>query len=340
MSKKQIEIHKGCVERIEEMYNQNKNMYKLYQEYFTKYNLANNTIARLKNEVKEKDEIIIKYKNHVCECNCTPIITDYNNNINSYNNYLYLNYNKEKDINFNMNYKKGSNNQSVLDGHIDSNKKNNKDKSDIIIEEVLEKNKTSSIYPNIKNYNLLPTPSSSTDKDKSHDSAIIIESEENNIKSDDIPKSVIEKYPVKVYIQTNSEILQFVSSENKFLINFQYKIAEKLNSKIEDIKMKDIIDFKIKYEGLVDNKDQRLRLKRKIERCKVLYENYGEKLSRFKISLNHLSDMSEKTWKLWLIDFDKIVMEIYKECIKCNYVYKNSKICNKYNCKINHKNNI
>lgn len=149
----------------------------------------------------------------------------------------------------------------------------------------------------------------------------------------------IERYPVTVYDKTNSEILNFVSEENKFLIKFQYKIAEKLDKKIEEINIKDIIDFKIKCEGLNDNKDQRKRLKFKIERCKVLYEKYGEKLGRVKISLNYLSEMPEKIWFEWLQSLDNIINNLYIDSIKCDYKYKNNKVCGRYDCKINHRDN-
>lgn len=147
----------------------------------------------------------------------------------------------------------------------------------------------------------------------------------------------IERYPVTIYDKTNSEILNFVSEENKFLIKFQYKIAEKLDKKIEEITIKDIIDFKIKCEGLNDNKDQRKRLKFKIERCKVLYEKYGEKLSRVRISLNYLSEMPEKIWFEWLQSLDNIINNLYIDSIKCDYKYKNNKICGRYDCKIKHR---
>lgn len=147
----------------------------------------------------------------------------------------------------------------------------------------------------------------------------------------------IERYPVTIYDKTNSEILNFVSEENKFLIKFQYKIAEKLDNKIEEITIKDIIDFKIKCEGLNDNKDQRKRLKFKIERCKVLYEKYGEKLSRVRISLNYLSEMPEKIWFEWLQSLDNIINNLYIDSIKCDYKYKNNKICGRYDCKIKHR---
>lgn len=150
----------------------------------------------------------------------------------------------------------------------------------------------------------------------------------------------IERYPVKIYEKTNSELLQFVSEENKFKINYQYKISEKINKKIEEITIDEIIDYKIKCEGLKDNKDQRKRLKYKIERCKTLYEKYDEKLGRFKISLNYLSEMPEKSWNSWLLSFDKIVNDLYKQSIICEYKYKNNKFCGKYDCKIKHKPNI
>lgn len=154
----------------------------------------------------------------------------------------------------------------------------------------------------------------------------------------DLP--AIERYPVTIYDKSNSELLNFVSEENKFLIKFQYKIAEKLDKKIEEISINDIIDFKIKCEGLNDNKDQRKRLKFKIERCKILYEKYGEKLSRVKISLNYLSEMPEKIWFEWLQSLDNLINNIYINSIKCDYRYKNNKVCGKYDCRIKHKDNI
>lgn len=154
----------------------------------------------------------------------------------------------------------------------------------------------------------------------------------------DLP--AIERYPVKVFNKTNSEILNFVSEENKILIKFQYKIAEKLDKKIEEITIDDIIDYKIKTEDLTDNRDQRKRLRFKIQRCKILYEKFGEKLNRFKISLHDLSEMPEKVWKVWLPSFEDIVNDLYKDSIKCDYTYKNNKKCNRYDCKIKHKDNI
>lgn len=190
--------------------------------------------------------------------------------------------------------------------------------------------------------NFIPTPSISSDdgsgkikKKKCHDTNIPISKPIRKQRNKKLP--AIERYPVTIYDKTNSEILNFVSEENKFLIKFQYKIAEKLDKKIEEINIKDIIDFKIKCEGLNDNKDQRKRLKFKIERCKVLYEKYGEKLSRVKISLNYLSEMPEKIWFEWLQSLDNIINNLYIDSIKCDYKYKNNKICGRYDCKIKHR---
>lgn len=188
--------------------------------------------------------------------------------------------------------------------------------------------------------NFIPTPSISSDDGsgkikKCHDTNIPISKPIRKQRNKKLP--AIERYPVTIYDKTNSEILNFVSEENKFLIKFQYKIAEKLDKKIEEINIKDIIDFKIKCEGLNDNKDQRKRLKFKIERCKVLYEKYGEKLSRVKISLNYLSEMPEKIWFEWLQSLDNIINNLYIDSIKCDYKYKNNKICGRYDCKIKHR---
>jgi hypothetical protein len=266
--------------------------------------------------LEEVTEFINKYKDHTCKCSCKSI-----------DNLTY------EDIKENIFYKgKEVNNQSVPTGHIDENITDNK-----VNIKIYNNQELSTTIPDvIINNNPLPTPTSFIENNNHEERP----DAPNLKKSRNSSFTAIERYPVKIYEKTDSEILQFVSEENKIQIHYQYKISEKLNKNIEDIKIKDIIDFKIKYEGLNDNKDQRKKLRYKIERSKYLYEEFGEKLSRFKISLNYLADMSEKTWKEWLISFEDIVYDLYKDSNKCKYIYKNNKKCNKYDCKIRHNTNI
>lgn len=154
---------------------------------------------------------------------------------------------------------------------------------------------------------------------------------------------IMKRFKVKVYEDIDlrdSEILQFVSSEDCFMIEYQYKIAEKVNKNIENISIDDIIDFKIKYEGFRNISSRRTEIRHLITRSKYLFEKYGKKLSKFKISLNHLKIMNDEEWNEWKIEFDKLYNEICKNNMECKHVYRNNKKCGKINCKINHKDNI
>lgn len=320
--------------KIEEMYVDNENMFNQYQDYFSKFNIANELLRKTKNDLinlerdkkewttylnnngfkdlKDLTNFITKSKYCKCKCNCLPILDKIKVNDKLDSNSIFkkplITHNIENKIPVNTNIP--------------------------IVHNVNEYRTIENVDKNNLEIPLL-TPSNSTENENisartSDPKKKILKRHRNN------SLKVMERYPVKIYNKTNSEILQFVSEENKIKIYYQYKISEKLNKNVEDIKINDIIDFKIKYEGLKDNKDQRRRLKYKIERCKILYENYGEKLSRFKISLSYISDMTEKIWNEWLQEFDNIVNELYKDKTKCEYKYNNNKLCGKYDCNIKH----
>lgn len=158
---------------------------------------------------------------------------------------------------------------------------------------------------------------------------------------------IMERFPVKIYKNRDigdSEILQFVSSENCFMIEYQSKIADKLNKNIENITIDDVVNFKLKYDEINDenklkkkNKSIKTKIKRLILRSENLYNKYGKKLCKFKISLNYLKEMSEEEWTKWLSEFDNIFNDVCKNETICNHKYKNGKECGRINCKIKHK---
>lgn len=150
--------------------------------------------------------------------------------------------------------------------------------------------------------------------------------------------SPLERYPVKIYSidnNKNNELIEFIASESKVLIKFQSIIADKIKNDEKD--WEEIYNFKIKNNELNNSRNSKKRFKYKIIRSKILYDKYGENLNLFKIYLSHLSDMSEEDWSKWLIEFDELFNNIYNNSIKCEFKYKNNKICNKYNCKIKHR---
>jgi hypothetical protein len=134
----------------------------------------------------------------------------------------------------------------------------------------------------------------------------------------------------------NSEILQYVSSEDSYNIKYQYIIADKINKKIEEMTIDEVIDFKIKYDKRSNSKTTRIELKHKIERCEYLYNKYKENLSKFKISLSDLSIMSSEEWEEWKIAFDILYNEIFNinKPVPCTHKYKGGRVCNKPDCKI------
>lgn len=154
---------------------------------------------------------------------------------------------------------------------------------------------------------------------------------------------ILERFTVKVYNDKdlkNSEVLQFVGSEDCFMIEYQYKIADKINKKIDEISIDDVIDFKIKYEGFRNTRTRRTELKHLITRCRDLFEKYGKGLGKFKISLYYLKIMSDDEWIEWLNEFDKLFNKVVNKEDICKHQYKNGKECGKLNCKIKHKDNI
>lgn len=147
----------------------------------------------------------------------------------------------------------------------------------------------------------------------------------------------IQRYPPKIYNYSNTkntELLNFISSENKILIKFQSMIAEKI---IEENVWEDIYQFKIINKELKDSPTAKNRFKRKILRSKILYDEYEEKLSKFEIYLSHLGEMSDDDWELWLKGFDKIFIDTYKDIEGCLYVFKTGikegKRCGVNNCR-------
>lgn len=164
-----------------------------------------------------------------------------------------------------------------------------------------------------------------------------------NEKMKDKTKDIMDRYPVKIFKDVDNEILQFVASEDAFIIKFQYDICRKVEKNIKDITYNDIFDFKVKHGELKNTNREKTRFKNKLRRCRYLYNIYKEKLSNFKISLYYLSAMSEEDWKIWINEFHKLIMDIYpdfeieeNEENICKYVFKSGnrkgELCGKYEC--------
>lgn len=155
-------------------------------------------------------------------------------------------------------------------------------------------------------------------------------------------KYILDKYPIIIYKDINeNKIKNMIACECFYLIKYQCEILKTIEKTI-DVTLDEIIEYIAKQENLSSCKKR--RLKYKFERCKFLYETYGDKLNNIKININNLEYINKKEWIEWLNELNNVIKELYpNNVIKdiehnfCKYVYKkgNKKgnICNKINCK-------
>lgn len=163
----------------------------------------------------------------------------------------------------------------------------------------------------------------------------------------DIKISILDRFGTKPFNDNdlkNSEILQFVGEEDCFNIEYKYLVANKLNKNEENITIDDVVDFKIKYDGVRNTKTRRKEYRSIIKRCTYLFEKYNKNLGKFKISIYYLGIMSEDLWNEWKDAFDNLYKEVFKNSIECSatiqYGHNKGNKCNRFNCKIKHKDNI
>lgn len=163
----------------------------------------------------------------------------------------------------------------------------------------------------------------------------------------DIKLSILDRFGTKPFNDNdlkNSEILQFVGEEDCFNIEYKYLVANKLNKNEENITIDDVVDFKIKYDGVRNTKTRRKEYRSIIKRCKYLFEKYNKNLGKFKISIYYLGIMSEDLWNEWKDAFDNLYKEVFKNSIECSatiqYGHNKGNKCSRFNCKIKHKDNI
>lgn len=195
----------------------------------------------------------------------------------------------------------------------------------------------------------LPSPSASSEKtsdkipDKIPEPSISHDAKKNN-KFFNKSLPILERcnilaydYNYDLHNDKTNEILQFLSSEHKVATKFNSIVADKIGK--DDNIWKDIYNFKIKNKELKDSNSSKSNYKFKILRCKYLYNKYGENLNKFKIYSTYIGRLTYKEWDHFLIEFDKLYNDTFKDMEKCQHEYKDGKICGIYNCNIKHKEN-
>lgn len=328
-----INPHKTCVDQLEKMHQENKDMYKLYQEYYTKCNILEKELIELK---KNKKPIKLTTVNNL------NIFYSIENEINTNETQSprllkvdkeYINENNIKNKTL---HPKVTLNKCLYYYYKNKVEENNKQ---IKIKSNLHKNNhIGNAYYNfyIKKINEIIKTPILPKKTKNTVSKIRNHSENGN------KLSVFDnlKCPVKIYKKCNSpksEILDLLASKNKVLIRYNSTIAEKVDDDDETT-------WTLLFNYLVDNGDinkgdnkSKSFWVKQMKRCKILYDLYGENLKRFGIHISHMGRLNKDNWNTFLIEFDKLYKITYKDSIKCLFIYRCGKMCNKYDCKINHK---
>lgn len=337
-----INLHQTCIERIEKMYEDNKNFYKLYQEILQK-----NII--LENELKNKTEYINILEDEIKEIK--EEVINLNNKLSLINNNIEKD--NSQDINIDEDYKmeiycEDCNKIIKDDKYIEFGAftycyecdKTNKEMEDL--DNISDKNSNEPDTP-------LPSPSNSfpinIDKNDNNDNidTAVKPAKKKIQKSRNKDLPILERFGIKAFDDNdikNSEILKLVSEEDCFNIEYQHLVACKLNKKDENITIDDVVDFKIKYEKKRNTNTRRKEYRYLIKRCTFLFGKYDKNLGKFKIPLYNLRSMSDDEWEEFKIEFDKLYTEIFKNSIKCNSILKSGRNkgnpCNRLNCNIKH----
>lgn len=169
----------------------------------------------------------------------------------------------------------------------------------------------------------------------------------DNQKNKELP--MLDRYPIKIYNSINNnnvnEVVKFMTSENKIMIEFNSNIANKMyDTNIEKDKLlkdrkiwNELFDVLVEIGEIKGSSQEKTKLKHKIIRCSELYELYGENLSRFKIPISYIEEITNKDWPKWKMEFDELYNNLFKGKKSCEHMYKNGKRCGIMGCRINHK---
>jgi hypothetical protein len=76
--------------------------------------------------------------------------------------------------------------------------------------------------------------------------------------------------------------------------------------------MDDAKNFYVQYDA--SQRKKKLRFERKMTRCKLLHNTFGEKLNVFKFSISTMCDISENDWPIWVQymkdETDKVFLDV------------------------------
>lgn len=124
----------------------------------------------------------------------------------------------------------------------------------------------------------------------------------------DINYDILKKYGIKINFNDNNKFYNCIKKEKLEIDNYKAEISRYRDKHIDDINIDEILDYKMKKEGI--NKKRKIKLKRKIIRYIYLYELYCDKLHYVEFSIIKIRDMPDNDWIELTIELDNIINRI------------------------------
>lgn len=345
---------KPCIQRIEELYQDNKMLVEKYKEFFTNYYMSNKIAAQFKKDIIELEDENIKLKNEIKELKKIntdgPKLLNFdkykevknkantnNDVINEIDSLEIIE--KEKDLNIkdNEEYKELQNKFKELkedyisiQNKIDNIENNEKflnlksDYNDLLFEkdnnkDEIEnyKNTIQELEEKIKN---IPNEEEINNKYKAMYEKKVLKNKSNKLNkvSPDIEinkyTNILQRFPIITYKNIDENEIKNMVASE---CSFIVKYQYEISNKThkkEEISINEIVDYIIIQENL--SKQDKNRLLNKYERCEYLHKIYKDKLNIFKFDLNHIGVMTKEEWKAWLQEFHNLIKQEYPNDIQ------------------------
>lgn len=294
-----IGLHKDCTDKIEKMHQMlvlkenevveritdNDELVKQYTELLNKQNLFENLLDEI--GVKESYEDIYKFiedlyffkLNHKCNCSCNGINRE----------------KKDKEVFLDVNYKKDTfnTNTNELTSDEDISLNNNIPISEKVVSyiNIDDENKGVCIeeeQPDLEN------------NQKIENTILNIEVDKNVLVPDD---KIFKKYPIHIFPKTKNKCYNYAAGELCNNIKYNHglmNIVEKDDKTLFD----DVCKYIEKADQDINVNKNYYNIKKKIERCKYLYDTYEDKLKYIKFN-QKVFRLGKTNWKKWLSFLDK-----------------------------------
>lgn len=123
-----------------------------------------------------------------------------------------------------------------------------------------------------------------------------------------VNNNIHDKCPVYIYINPNTKLKRHIANETNLKIIYNKELKEIME--FDNINIDEAVDYIIKNRNIKDTSSSRQNYKNKIERCRYLDQNYGNKLNVVFFSISKVSRLSKKEWELWLIYFNKKIKDL------------------------------